>query len=56
MLLRINENGSGEVSEETAFIMNRAMQVSKETKGAFDITIYPVMELWGIYHQELQSA
>ena len=27
--------------------MNRAMQVSKETKGAFDITIYPVMELWG---------
>ena len=44
---KINENGSGEVSEETAFIMNRAMQVSKETKGAFDITIYPVMELWG---------
>ena len=40
---KINENGSGEVSEETAFIMNRAMQVSKETKGAFDITIYPVM-------------
>ena len=39
---KINENGSGEVSEETAFIMNRAMQVSKETKGAFDITIYPV--------------
>ena len=32
---KINENGSGEVSEETAFIMNRA------------ITIYPVMELWG---------
>ena len=24
---KINENGSGEVSEETAFIMNRAMQV-----------------------------
>ena len=44
---RLDENGSGEVSEETAFIMNRAMQVSKETKGAFDITIYPVMELWG---------
>ena len=44
---KINENGSGEVSEETAFIMNRAMQVSKETKGAFDIMIYPVMELWG---------
>lgn len=44
---KLNENGSGEVSEETAFIINRAMQVSKETKGAFDITIYPVMELWG---------
>ena len=44
---KINKNGSGEVSEETAFIMSRAMQISKETKGAFDITIYPVMELWG---------
>lgn len=44
---KINENKSQEVSEETTFIMNKAMQVSKETKGAFDITIYPVMELWG---------
>ena len=44
---KINENGSGEVSEETAFIMNRAMQVSEKTNGAFDITIYPLMELWG---------
>lgn len=44
---KINENGSGEVSEETAFIMNRAMQVSEKTNGAFDITVYPLMELWG---------
>ena len=44
---KINENGSGEVSEETAFIMDRAMQVSEKTNGAFDITIYPLMELWG---------
>lgn len=44
---KINENGSGEVSEETAFIINRAMQVSEKTNGAFDITIYPLMELWG---------
>ena len=44
---KINENGSGEVSEDTAFIMNRAMQVSEKTNGAFDITIYPLMELWG---------
>lgn len=44
---KLNENGSGEVSEETAFIMNRAMQVSEKTNGAFDITIYPLMELWG---------
>ena len=44
---KLNENGSGEVSEETAFIMNRAMQVSEKTNGAFDITVYPLMELWG---------
>ena len=40
---KINENGSGEVSEETAFIMNRAMQVSKETKG---LSILRYTRLW----------
>ena len=44
---KLNANGSGTVSDETAFIINKAMQVSKETRGAFDITIYPLMELWG---------
>lgn len=31
-----------------------AKKVSKETEGAFDITIYPLMELWGFPSQNYQ--
>lgn len=27
--------------------MKRALELNKETDGAFDIAIYPVMEAWG---------
>lgn len=40
---KINENGSGEVSEETAFIMNRAMQVSEKLMG---LSILRYILLW----------
>ncbi|MBQ0098680.1 MAG: FAD:protein FMN transferase [Oscillospiraceae bacterium] len=35
------------VSDETMFLLNTAQNVSKDTDGAFDITIYPIMKLWG---------
>jgi thiamine biosynthesis lipoprotein len=46
----INENvGEGPipVSDETLYVVKKAIKVSKETEGAFDITIRPLMELWG---------
>ena len=35
------------VSEETAALLEEALLVSRATDGAFDISLYPVTELWG---------
>lgn len=43
----INFAGSGSLSADTKEILSRALDIYKETEGLFDITIYPIMELWG---------
>lgn len=43
----INNAGGGHVSEETAFLIEKSLDIGRKTKGAFDITVYPLMELWG---------
>jgi thiamine biosynthesis lipoprotein len=61
---QINEAGGGSMSEDTAAILARAMDIYDSTGGLFDFTIYPVMKLWGFtnqqYHvpteEELQAA
>ena len=42
-----NMQGSAIVSDETAYLVEQSLEISRKTDGAFDITIYPVMELWG---------
>jgi len=49
---KINENGSAEVSPETAELINFAIEISKKTNGIFDISITPVMDLWGFYDKK----
>ena len=44
---QINASGGGEMSEDTAYLAERALEIWESTGGAFDITIYPVMDLWG---------
>ena len=44
---RINSAGKGMLSEDGSFLMKRALSLYEDTGGLFDITIYPVMELWG---------
>ncbi len=34
-------------AEDTKYLLERSRDISAETDGAFDITIYPLMELWG---------
>ena len=45
-------NSSGKdisVSDELKEQISTALKVSKMTDGAFDITVFPLMELWGFY-------
>ena len=51
---RVNRDGSGTVSEDTAAMIREALNLYEETDGAFDLTVYPLMDLWGfvskLYH------
>ncbi|MGN0163434.1 MAG: FAD:protein FMN transferase, partial [Candidatus Ornithomonoglobus sp.] len=45
----VNTAGCAEVSEETAELIRDALSISSSTDGAFDISIAPIMDLWGFY-------
>ena len=47
----LNNSGAAEVSEETASVINTALNVCRETDGAFDITVTPLMDAWGFFGQ-----
>ena len=40
-------DGASEVSEETAALLRRALDIAAETDGAYDPTVYPLMRAWG---------
>lgn len=44
---RINRDGSGVMSEDTNTMVTEALRLYDTTGGAFDITVYPLMDLWG---------
>lgn len=48
----INKNGSGTLPEEGIYLLTRALELWKDTDGAFDPAIYPMMELWGFPTQD----
>lgn len=64
MVYKLNQAGSGEASEEMETLFAYSEDLYEDTGGRFDITIYPVMELWGFtsgeYHvpspEELEQA
>lgn len=45
---QLNANGTAQLSGDTAALLRSALQYSAETDGAFDVTIAPLVELWGI--------
>ena len=49
---RINSTGEGRISEDTAAILQESLALYDMTAGAFDITVYPLMEAWGFYTRE----
>ena len=46
-IARLNASGMGTVSEETAGLLTRALEVSAMTGGAYDPTLGELMEAWG---------
>ena len=45
---RLNNSKNGaKVSFETADLLKKSLEISSDTNGAFDITVYPAMHLWG---------
>ena len=44
----VNHGGTA-FFEDTKNIMETALGISRETDGAFDITISPIMDIWGFY-------
>lgn len=44
---RSTQTAGGVLSEDTDYLVKRALDIYQSTNGAFDISIYPVMQLWG---------
>ena len=61
---RLNASGSLTLSQDTGDLFREALSLSEDTDGLFDMTVYPVVKLWGFYDkayhvptdQELSSA
>ncbi|MCS7249614.1 MAG: FAD:protein FMN transferase [candidate division WOR-3 bacterium] len=48
-LFFVNQNKVGRISEELKEIISLSKEIKDKTFGYFDITIAPLMELWGFY-------
>ena len=49
---KLNKSGSAALSDDTAVMVTKALDLYKNTGGAFDITVLPLMELWGFTTQD----
>lgn len=46
-IAKINADDGGTVSQDTAYLIEKSIQFYKETEGAYDITVYPIVKGWG---------
>ena len=46
-IAQVNDDGGGTLSEDAQILLKKAMELYEVSDGLFDISIYPVMELWG---------
>ena len=49
---KANKNGDTPLSEETASLLQTAKDLSQETNGLFDVTVYPAVKAWGFTRDE----
>ena len=53
----INRLGAGEtikISRDMAFVLRKSLQLNQITRGAFDVTISPLVDLWSLTKQTRQ--
>ena len=43
----LNKKGTGELSKDGIYLVEKSIELWENTGGAFDITIYPIMQAWG---------
>ena len=48
---KVNADGGGVLTEDTAYLTKVSLDLYESTDGAFDIAVYPLMELWGFTSQ-----
>ncbi len=46
-IARLNETGRETLSPETAAVLARALELCRETEGALDVSVYPIVRVWG---------
>ena len=51
-IAKLNKDGSGTLSGDSLNIVSGALDLYKETGGAFNISIYPIMKAWGFTTKE----
>ncbi|MBE7042226.1 MAG: FAD:protein FMN transferase [Ruminococcaceae bacterium] len=51
-LLKRDAVKNGKLPKETAFAIQEALDIARETEGAFDPTVAPLSDLWGFYEGE----
>ena len=44
---KLNDTGKAVLSKTSISLVKKSLELNKQTGGLFDITIYPLMELWG---------
>ena len=55
IISRVNRNEDVEVDEWFTVVFNKAMEVSANTDGAFDVTVAPLINLWGFGFEKADS-
>ena len=51
---KLNQAGGGTLSEDTCYLLERSLELWKDTDGRFEVGIYPVMQAWGFTDGEYQ--
>ncbi|MDD6310749.1 MAG: FAD:protein FMN transferase [Firmicutes bacterium] len=53
-IAKLNKDGEATLSEDSAYLVKRALEIHDSTGGAFDISVYPLMVEWGFTTKEFK--